>query len=258
MARWTDIAPRQENTVNQGGKMSEVRGLVVHIAEGTYEGTISWQKNPSAQVSSHFIVSKSGAICQMVDTATVAWTQADGNGHWISVENEGHSGEKLTDAQLQANAKIFAKVCSVYKTPLQVTSSVSGYGLGHHAMGGNAWGGHPNCPGTPIINQKPEIVTLAQGGGMTTKEYADATWNDDIIPTAPSRDDATTNTTTAAKNTLSSIWELQYNQIDQLKEIQAAVTAETDVTLSDAQLDALAVKVANHLHGLTFLATPPA
>jgi len=259
MGRWTDVAPRQEHTVNQGGSMYEVRGLVVHIAEGSYEGTIAWQKNSSAEVSSHFIVSKTGAICQMVDTAVIAWTQSAGNGHWISVENEGYSGTSLTDAQLDANAKIFAKVCKVYGTPYQVTSSTSGYGLGHHAMGGAAWGGHPDCPGTPIINQKPTIVNLAKGGvSMTTKEYADATWNDDIIPTAPSRDDATSNPTTAAKNALSSIWELSYGLTVDVEAIKATIDAGVPATLTDAQLESLADKVAARLHKLTYVATDPA
>lgn len=166
MARWTDLAPRQEHTVNQGGSMIEWRGLVMHIAQGSYEGTIAWQQNSSAQVSSHFIVSKAGVICQMVDTATVAWTQAGGNGHWISVENEGFAGTPLTGAQIDANAAIFARVCAVYGVPLQVTSSVQGRGLGHHAMGGVLWGNHPDCPGTPIIDQKSLIVQIAKEGGM--------------------------------------------------------------------------------------------
>lgn len=169
MARWTDLAPRQEHTQNQTERgMLEYRGVVVHIAQGTYEGTIAWQKNTSADVSSHFIVSKTGAICQMVDTADAAWTQVNGNGHWISVENEGYSGTPLTDAQVKANAEIFARVCSTYGVPLQVTSSTSGRGLGHHAMGGAAWGNHPDCPGSPIINQKQLIVDLAKGEDMAT------------------------------------------------------------------------------------------
>jgi N-acetylmuramoyl-L-alanine amidase len=237
MARWTDIAPRQEHTQNQTSGRRQVRGLVVHIAEGSYEGTISWQITSTGNkaVSSHFIVAKDGRICQMVDTSDTAWTQADGNPDWISVENEGYSGTPLTDAQLAANADIFARVCREYGVPLQVTSSTDGRGLGHHAMGGQAWGNHPNCPGSPIINQKQHIVDLAKGGpDMSTKEYADATWNDDIIPTAPSRDDATSNPTTAAKNALSSMWELLYKQQEKIDQIMAYLQSGVPVS---AQVD---------------------
>jgi len=39
--------------------------------------------------------------------------------------------------------------------------SASGTGLGHHSMGGVPWG-HLECPGLPIIHQKPSVITLAQ------------------------------------------------------------------------------------------------
>lgn len=139
-------------------------GVVVHIAAGYYEGTISWQKNPSADVSSHFIVSKSGKIAQMVDTADAAWTQRDGNGEWLSIENEGFLPERLTDAQVVANAKILAKAHQVYGVPLVVTNTPRSRGLGHHSMGPENdinWG-HSQCPGPAIKAQKPAIVALAK------------------------------------------------------------------------------------------------
>src|SRR6266536_795681 len=38
-------------TVNKvTGGMYEYRGVILHIAEGSFEGTISWQRNPDADV----------------------------------------------------------------------------------------------------------------------------------------------------------------------------------------------------------------
>lgn len=253
MARWKDIAPRQESTVNQGGSMIEVRGLVVHIAEGSYEGTISWQQNPAAEVSSHFIVSKKGAICQMVDTSVTAWTQSSGNGRWISVENEGFSGTPLTDAQLQANAVIFDRVCRTYNVPYQVTSSTNGFGLGHHAMGGASWGGHYDCPGDPIIKQKPQIVSLAKSGGSMAMTTADAKvfW-DYVIESAGIGPHA-------AYDLQKQAYDIKQNVLPpmdvKLDSILTTVGAEAPVTITDAQLDTLADKVAAKLQGLTYIAT---
>lgn len=181
MAIWSDIAKWVGPTVNRNaGGTVETRGLVLHIAEGTYEGTISWQKNPSAEVSSHFIVDRNGTIAQMVDTADKAWTQKAGNGHWISVECAGFStgsqyhtpgSEKLTDAQVAAVARILAKAHQVYGVPLQLATTPSGKGLGHHSMGGTAWG-HLDCPGNPIIAQKPAILAAATGGDDMTPDQA--------------------------------------------------------------------------------------
>lgn len=162
MAIWTDIAIYRGPTVNQGGRMVEQRGVVIHIAEGTYEGTISWQKNPAAQVSSHFVVALDGTIAQVVDTDTAAWTQSAGNGHWLSVENAGFHTGQLTAAQVEANARLLAKAHLIYGVPLQLADDPSGKGLGHHGMGGAAWGGHYDCPGTANVALKPTILARAQ------------------------------------------------------------------------------------------------
>jgi len=141
--------------------MREQRGVVVHIAEGSYEGTISWQKNPDAEVSSHFVVALDGAIAQVVDTDIAAWTQGSGNGAWLSIENAGFHTGQLTVGQVEANAQILARAHREYGVPLQVATSPDGRGLGHHGMGGLAWGGHYDCPGPNNVALKPTIVARA-------------------------------------------------------------------------------------------------
>jgi len=160
MARWTDLAEWRGPTVNHGGAMLEQRGLVIHIAEGGYEGTIAWQKNPTAQVSSHFVTDYDGKTGQVVDTDMTAWTQQAGNGHWLSVENAGFTPNGLTAAQCEAIAQLFARGHRQYGWPLQLANGSSGRGLGHHSMGGTAWG-HLDCPGPAIIGQKPAILARA-------------------------------------------------------------------------------------------------
>ncbi len=164
--RWSDLADWRGPTVNKTtGGMVEWRGLVVHIALGSYEGTIAWQRNPDANVSSHFVTDYDGKIAQVVDTADAAWTQRAGNGHWLSVENAGFTPNPLTGAQLDANARLLARMHLVYGVPLQVAGDPDGYGLGHHSMGCNwpagAWG-HCDCPGPAIIAQKQSIVDRAR------------------------------------------------------------------------------------------------
>lgn len=166
MAKWTDLADWVGPTPNHNTGSVECRGVVIHIAEGSYDGTIAWQKNPDADVSSHFIAAKDGRACQMVDTADTAWTQKAGNGHWLSIENEGHVPDKLSSNQVEFAAQILARAHTVYGVPLQVATSPDGRGLGHHSMGSHPgyaddWG-HSQCPGSNIINQKPAIVARAK------------------------------------------------------------------------------------------------
>ncbi|MES2211023.1 MAG: N-acetylmuramoyl-L-alanine amidase [Chloroflexota bacterium] len=191
MSRWTDLAEWRGPVVNEGDgdgrpgeaedRAVECRGLVLHIADGYYGGTISWQGNPDAEVSSHFVVAgprdvakgtADGKLAQTVDTDDRAWTQRDGNGRWLSIECSGFSGDALSAAQIEGCARILARGHQVYGYPLQLATSPAGRGLGHHSMGtagrsvptdtwtGATWG-HETCPGPAIVAQKPAILARA-------------------------------------------------------------------------------------------------
>lgn len=178
MAIWRDLAtwvgPTTARTA--GGMANPPRGVVLHIASGFYEGTISWQKRSTGKnrTSSHFIVGRDGRCAQMVDTADGSWAQRSGNNTWLSVELEGfapedglhasHPGwETATPQQLEVCARLLAKAHQVSGVPLQLATSPSGRGLGHHSMGvesGVDWG-HSLCPGVAIKGQKPAILARA-------------------------------------------------------------------------------------------------
>lgn len=143
-----------------GGVTRPPRGMVLHTAVGSYEGTISWQNNPASQVSSYAVIAKDGRMAQCVDLDNRAWTQGSGNPFWIGVEMEG-SSEPLTDAQLQTTARLYAFLVQTYGIPLQKTDDPAGMGLGWHGMGGGAWGGHYNCPGPAMVAQRDEILRRA-------------------------------------------------------------------------------------------------
>ncbi|MFF4489405.1 N-acetylmuramoyl-L-alanine amidase [Streptomyces sp. NPDC001544] len=142
--------------------MVEVRGLVLHIQQGTEQGSEAWFKNPAAQASAHFLNPKKGGLRQLVDTKDRAWAEAAGNSHWVSVENEGFVPDKLTDSQVENCAQLLAWLHKTYSVPLQSTDDPNGRGLGWHGMGGSAWGGHVGCPGDSIKAQRGAIITRAK------------------------------------------------------------------------------------------------
>jgi hypothetical protein len=142
------------------GGMRSHRGLVLHIQQGSEAGTDSWFHNPSSQVSAHFGNPKSGPLDQWVDTDDRAWAEVAGNPDWISVENEGNSGNSLTPSQLENVSRLLAWLHTTYAVPLQVSDS-SVPGLTGHGLGGSAWGGHYDCPGAPILAQRPAIIARA-------------------------------------------------------------------------------------------------
>jgi hypothetical protein len=145
------------------------KGLVLHIQQGTEAGSEAWFTNPASQASAHFLNPKSGGLKQLVDTDDRAWAEMQGNWYWVSIENEGYSGQSLTSSQVENAAQLYAWLHKTYNVPLQSTDDPNGSGLGWHGMGGVAWGNHPNCPGDPIKAQRPQILArAAQILGQTT------------------------------------------------------------------------------------------
>jgi hypothetical protein len=149
---------------NQGGTMGPIHGLVLHIQEGSEAGTDAWFHNPTSKVSAHFGNPKSGPLDQWVDVGTVAWAEVSGNTNWVSVENEGHSGDSLTPSQLENVAWLLAWLHTQYGVPLAIsdTPAAGTPGLTGHGLGGSDWGGHYDCPGAPILAQRPAIIARAQ------------------------------------------------------------------------------------------------
>lgn len=143
------------------GGMIDHHGLVLHIQQGTEQGSEAWFKNPTSQASSHFLNPKAGGLRQLVDTTDRAWAEMAGNYHWVSVENEGLSGQSLTASQVENLAHLVVWLHQVHGMPLQSTDDPNGSGLGWHGMGGAAWGGHYDCPGGPIKAQRAAILARA-------------------------------------------------------------------------------------------------
>lgn len=51
----------------------KVEGIVIHSMWGYYQGSISWFKNPKAQASCHYCISKKGEVTMCVRETSSAW-----------------------------------------------------------------------------------------------------------------------------------------------------------------------------------------
>jgi N-acetylmuramoyl-L-alanine amidase-like protein/Big-like domain-containing protein len=101
---------------------SAIRLIVVHVTEGTYESAVSWFRNPHARASANYVVSREGAITQMVPNSEVAWHSGNGwvNRHSIGVEDEGFTkvSGTFTDAEYRASAQLVASLMRRYHVPI--------------------------------------------------------------------------------------------------------------------------------------------
>lgn len=177
MTRVKSLAGRpieQYNSPNVGGTMSGHKGPVLHIAEGTYRGTISWQMNPDQRygdgttvtTSSSWIVGRNtGEWAQMTDSDRIAWCQRGGSRDRSSIELAGYAPDGMTPWQIEACAQILAWEHRTYGVPLAVADDPSEDGLGHHSMDrewlGEEWG-HDSCPGSGVIADKAAVVARAK------------------------------------------------------------------------------------------------
>ncbi len=182
---WYPGATKKEIITNftRGGMRRPLHGLVLHIMDGTMEGTLGWFNKTKAErqaanddlwnklgrktaapdkayaSSAHFGNAVDGRLWQFVDTDHQAWAQDPGNAEWISVENEGRGGDELSEAQIRNIGKLMVWLLEVEKVPMQLANTPSEFGLGYHSMSA-AWG-HAMCPGTRIIAQRDKMIRVA-------------------------------------------------------------------------------------------------
>jgi hypothetical protein len=94
-----------------------VREVAIHTMQGSYAGSISWFKNPSSQVSAHYLIrSSDGQVTQMVRESQRAWHVGSHNSHSIGIEHEGYisNPDWYTSAMYNKSAAITRQACARY------------------------------------------------------------------------------------------------------------------------------------------------
>jgi hypothetical protein len=91
------------------GRTAAISTIVVHVTQGSYAGTISWFKNPAAQVSAHYVIrSSDGQVTQMVAEKDTAWHVRTENPYTVGIEHEGWVDQPswFTDAMYRSSAAL--------------------------------------------------------------------------------------------------------------------------------------------------------
>ena len=169
----------QKSTANQSGRGNYKPCLIVwHIADGTYNGTVTWEQNPASQVSSHFVLGKNGEITQLMPLDKAAWTQGvvnqpihpyvkahngvNPNLYCVSIECEGKWSEThgaLTDKQLAAAAwltcHIVEEIDRIYGIEIPIDRE---HMIGHCEINPVT---RPHCPGEDFPFDR--LIAMARG-----------------------------------------------------------------------------------------------
>ncbi|MDX2291540.1 MULTISPECIES: N-acetylmuramoyl-L-alanine amidase [Streptomyces] len=123
------------------GTQLDIRRIVVHDTEGSYEGTITTFQSPDARGSAHYLIRASdGLVTQMVQNKNIAWHAGNwsDNMHDIGVEHEGFAireGYWYTEPQYQSSAKLVKYLAGQYGIPLDR----------EHIIGHDEIAGHVNA-----------------------------------------------------------------------------------------------------------------
>jgi hypothetical protein len=111
------------NYTNANRERSQGIGMiVVHVAQGSYSGTINWFQDRRANVSAHYVLSRSGRVAQCVRNEDIAWHAGNWkyNKHSIGIEHEGYADRRRTwsDDMYHSSARLAAHLSKRYNVPL--------------------------------------------------------------------------------------------------------------------------------------------
>lgn len=163
--------------------------IVSHITAGAFPGCLSWLCNPQSQASAHYIVTKTGAIHQLVQDEYASWHGGivnkpnwvlyDGNNpNWytLGIEHENLGGGQLTELQYQATLWLHKQLITKWQLPVKTDTLI-----GHYRIDSV---NRPNCPGpnfpwqrlfTDLTQQSVNIAIgdkVVQGIIVNDRSYA--------------------------------------------------------------------------------------
>jgi N-acetyl-anhydromuramyl-L-alanine amidase AmpD len=70
----------------------QIRFIIIHVTEGTFDGSVAWLRDPRSHASVNFVVSRDGHVSELVPIHDIAWHA----GNWaynlrsVGIENAGY------------------------------------------------------------------------------------------------------------------------------------------------------------------------
>jgi len=158
------VAASPANYSSRPGGISAIDMVVIHTTEGSYDGAISWFRNPGAEVSAHYVLRKSdGEVTQMVSDHKRAWHAGGANNRSIGIEHEGSAANASTwtPPLLESSARLSAWLSETYDIPIDRTHFV-----GHSEVAGGKVDPGVHFPWTEYI----EMVKCFRYGGSNCSD----------------------------------------------------------------------------------------
>lgn len=127
------VAASTANYTPDNRTADDIDWIVVHVAVGSYQGTIDLFRRPNRRsVSAHYVISnysdtagEPGAITKMVDETNRAHHAQGSNANSIGIEHEWHRdyGRYINDACYSSSAELIEYLAEQYDVPLRYYDS---------------------------------------------------------------------------------------------------------------------------------------
>ena len=137
------------NYSNANRKEAIVDLIVVHVAQGSYSGTVNWFQDRRASSSAHYVVSRKGRVAQCVRNEDIAWHA----GWWktnkksIGIEHAGYIGNarSFSGPMYRSSARLAAYLSRRFNIPVK-----HNHIIGHNQVPGcRGPGGGASCHRDP-------------------------------------------------------------------------------------------------------------
>jgi len=117
-ATWHRAA--DDNYTNSARGPRDISLIVVHVAQGSYSGTIGWFQRSRSNVSAHYVVRGDGRVAQCVRNDDISWHAGDWsyNRRSIGIEHAGYASEPRTARQYRSSARLSAYLSRRYGIPV--------------------------------------------------------------------------------------------------------------------------------------------
>lgn len=107
---------------NRGGIITPEIVVIHYTGSNSLAGALSWLCTPSAKVSAHLVIAKTGAVWQLLPLNVLGWHagrssydgRSDVNAFSIGIENVG-LGDEWPEAQIQANIDVLDALYAAYR-----------------------------------------------------------------------------------------------------------------------------------------------
>ncbi len=117
-AAWHRAA--DNNYTNSARGPRDIDIIVVHVAQGSYSGTVGWFEKSRSNVSAHYVVNRNGKVAQCVRNEDIAWHAGDWsyNRRSIGIEHAGYASEPKTARQYRSSARLSAYLSRRFGIPV--------------------------------------------------------------------------------------------------------------------------------------------